>query len=146
MKAKDEKDLSKADLGKVYHEFFEMIGASPSYDADGDIQFVSPAGSGLTLVAVIDEGHKEFIRICIPSIYKVEPGERSRILEACNAANLKAKVGKIYIGSDQKSVWVAYEGLVHNFDGDSLMFSIAAAVPILETASLRFMEILKGAS
>lgn len=146
MKAKDEKDLSKAELGKVYHKFFEMISASPSYDSDGDIQFISPSGSGLTLVAVIDEGHKEFIRVCIPSIYEVKPGERSKILEACNAANLKAKVGKIYIGSDQKSVWVAYEGLVKDFDGDSLMFSIAAAVPILETASLRFMEILKGAS
>ena len=146
MKAKNEKDLSKAELGKIYYEFFQMISANPKYDSDGDIEFTSPSGSGLTLIAILDVGHKEFIRVCLPAIYDVRSGERTKVLEACNSANVKAKVGKIYITSDQRQVWVAYEALVHNFDKESLLYSMASAVPILETASLRFMEAINGAS
>lgn len=135
----------KQEVAQRYHSILEDLGADPSYDDDGDVRFNSLSGTDLTFIAIIDGGHKEFIRICLPTIYEVEKsGDLLKVLEACNYANLQSKGAKVYVNGAGKYVWVAYEFFVAELDDASIKQALEDSIPVLESAAMRFHRKIDG--
>lgn len=131
----------KTKIASLYFDILKELGAKPEYDDDGDVKFDSLSGSGLTFIAIVDGGHEEFVRICLPTIYQVKnPDEKFIVLEACNYSNLSSKAAKIYMNKSETFVWVAYEAIVSEVSRNTIRDAIETASPILEAAALRFLS------
>lgn len=132
-------------LSDVYIEALKNIDDKPDLDDDGDIEFRGYLNKELKFVAVIEEGHKEFLRVCLPVIYRLKNSKETHsVLAACNFANLKTKVAKVYLAGD--SVWAAFEMQLYKFDVKHINEALMFAMPNLESAASRFSQALKDES
>lgn len=138
-------ESNKKLLSSVYVEALKMIDDDPKFDNDGDVEFKGYLNKELKFVAVIDEGHKEFLRVCMPVIYRLkDSAEKNSVLAACNFANVKTKVAKVYLVGD--TVWAAFEMQLYKFDVKYIKDALMFAMPNLESAASRFSQALKDES
>lgn len=75
-------------------------------DSDGDLLF---RYEGVHLFCCKDDSDKQFLRIIMPNIYKVD-GDRTRVLEAINTIARDIKAIKAFLVND--SLWLAIEMFV----------------------------------
>ena len=73
---------------------------------DGDLFF---RYQGTNLFCCKDDSDKQFLRIIMPNIYKID-GNRTRVLEAINAIAREIKVIKAFLVND--CIWLAIEMFV----------------------------------
>lgn len=94
---------------KAYMTFLQSKGYIPALDSDGDVTFkTSMGGRSLSLFIEASGTDAQFFRVVLPNIWPIESeAERQKVLAACNAANAKLKVAKVYMSGD--NVWVAVE-------------------------------------
>ena len=69
-------------------------------DSDGDLRF---RYEGVNLFCSKDDNDKQFLRIIMPGIYKVD-GDRTRVLEAINTSARDIKAIKAFLVND--SLWL----------------------------------------
>ena len=72
-------------------------------DSDGDLRF---RYEGVNLFCGKDDNDKQFLRIIMPGIYKVD-GDRTRVLEAINTISRDIKAIKAFLVEDH--LWLAIE-------------------------------------
>ena len=72
-------------------------------DSDGDLRF---RYEGVNLFCGKDDNDKQFLRIIMPGIYKVD-GDRTRVLEAVNTISRDIKAIKAFLVEDY--LWLAIE-------------------------------------
>ena len=72
-------------------------------DSDGDLRF---RYEGVNLFCCKDDNDKQFLRIIMPGIYKVD-GDRTRVLEAINTISRDIKAIKAFLVEDH--LWLAIE-------------------------------------
>ena len=72
-------------------------------DSDGDLRF---RYEGVNLFCCKDDNDKQFLRIIMPGIYKVD-GDRTRVLEAINTISRDIKAIKAFLVND--SLWLSIE-------------------------------------
>ena len=89
-------------------EYLKEMGLMPKYDNDQDIVFKYQMA---TLIIVFHDKDKQFIRVILPNIFRVDENNRSDVLEVCNEIALHIKVAKCYITPHNK-VWLAVEILL----------------------------------
>ena len=75
-------------------------------DSDGDLLFCYV---GVNLFCCKDDSDKQFLRIIMPNIYKVD-GDRTRVLEAINTIARDIKAIKAFLVND--SLWLVIEMFV----------------------------------
>ncbi|MGE4406643.1 T3SS (YopN, CesT) and YbjN peptide-binding chaperone 1 [Pseudomonas sp.] len=133
----------KSRISKVYIDVLEDLGLNPKVDEDGDVEFDSLSSKGYRLIAIIDADHEEFIRIAFPGVGQVTDNERTKLLEACNFANVKSKGAKVYINTSGRYVWAAYEVIIEKFSKKRLYELISVSSVVLESASEKFQSYLR---
>ena len=72
-------------------------------DSDGDLRF---RYEGVGMFCCKDDNDKQFLRIIMPGIYKVD-GDRTRVLEAINTISRDIKAIKAFLVEDH--LWLAIE-------------------------------------
>lgn len=72
-------------------------------DDDGDLRFKY---QGVNLFCCKDDNDKQFLRIIMPGIYKVD-GDRTRVLEAISTISRDIKAIKAFLVEDH--LWLAIE-------------------------------------
>ena len=72
-------------------------------DSDGDLRF---RYEGVNLFCSQDDNDKQFLRIIMPGIYKVD-GDRTRVLEAISTISRDIKAIKAFLVEDH--LWLAIE-------------------------------------
>ena len=96
-----DKDLK----AEMYRMFLDKEGFRPELDSDGDVRFKM---EGLTYFVEVDARDDAYFRVCLPNIWTIENDqERARVLIACDYANAKSKVAKVFTVRDR--VWGSLE-------------------------------------
>ncbi|WP_288473996.1 YbjN domain-containing protein [uncultured Pseudomonas sp.] len=141
MVEKEARKNLKKNAAKIYFEVLDELGYKYDVDKDGDIAYVS-AVTNSKVIAIIDSGFDEFVRIVLPEVKDVTSENRASILEACNVANLKNKGGKVYISERNKSVWVAYEAILNELNEDELRNALFIGPVVVTAAGQKFLEVI----
>lgn len=128
----------KSQISDFYLSVLKSLGYDSRVDPDGDIIFVTQ--EGLSVVAIIEAGHKQFVRLVIPGVFDADSANRVRILESLNYANEKSKAAKLYVPTDARFVWVAYEVVLEELDFGSLKHVIEVGLQVMMAASRRFLK------
>ncbi|KOO23014.1 secreted protein [Chrysochromulina tobinii] len=98
------------ELVKLYVDFLTEEGYKPTVDSDGDVMFKK---EGLLYYIFPERNDPQHFRIVLPNIWKIEDEtERLQVLTACDFANSKTKVVKIFT-TVKKNVWVSAELFVN---------------------------------
>ncbi|MFF7108938.1 YbjN domain-containing protein [Pseudomonas sichuanensis] len=103
--------ITDSEARKLYVDVLNSKGFRYEMDGDGDIIFQIP-DINLKFLILLDSKQLEFVRVCCPNFYRFSAAEEGRVYKACNFANLTTKVGKVYLNSEKKTVWSAYESYV----------------------------------
>ena len=94
---------------KAYVTYLQTKGYAPTIDGDGDVVFKATLGSrNVTLFVGASDPDTQFFRLVLANIWPIESeAERQKVLNACNVANKKLKVAKVY--ATDNNVWIAVE-------------------------------------
>ncbi|MEL6593054.1 MAG: YbjN domain-containing protein [Bacteroidota bacterium] len=99
-------DWTEKSLQKLYVDYLESEGISPTIDSDGDIQFKYER---YTYFIDVDESDTEFFRIVLYNVWPIESvTEALQVTQACSYVNRKIKCVKIYPTTND-NVWVSTE-------------------------------------
>ncbi len=97
--------MDKKQRAKMYHDFLEEEGYSPTIDSDGDVIFKS---EGRTYAILIDERDEDFFRIVFPNFWPIENSqERQKVEQAALQATAETKVAKVF--PVRENVWASIE-------------------------------------
>lgn len=133
------RELSVEDVRALYLKVLKRRGFSFEFDDEKDIVF-KLKDIELKFIILVDAQHLEFIRICCPNFYKVNPAEEVKVYKACNGANLKTKVGKVYVSAAKKTVWSAYESIVRRIDEKVIESSLDTALVTIHLGIKNFID------
>ncbi len=97
--------MDKKQRAKMYHDFLQKEGYSPTIDSDGDVIFKS---EGRTYAILIDERDEDFFRIVFPNFWPIENSqERQKVEQAALQATAETKVAKVF--PVRENVWASIE-------------------------------------
>ena len=106
LQAQESATYDKSKIQQIYMSFLASEGYVPTLDDDGD--YIRFKKEGRSYYIAINESDPKFFQLIFPGFWDIESeAERQQALLACNAANLKTKVSKVYIPSG--SVWASVE-------------------------------------
>lgn len=91
---------------ELVENWLKSQGFRSERDSDGDLFF---RYEGVPLFCCKDDSDKQFLRIIMPNIYKVE-GDRTTVLEAINTIAREIKAIKAFLVGD--NLWLAIEMFV----------------------------------
>jgi hypothetical protein len=126
--------MDKQAKANMYCDFLVNEGYKPEVDADGDVRFKS---EGKWYFVEVDEKDETYFRICFPNFWGIEnPEERLKVLAACDYANSRSKVAKLFTVRDD--VWASIEVFVAEPAGFKPLFTRCMAA--LQNGARNFVE------
>ena len=107
--ASAEAQWTKERLQQMYVDYLKEKGYEPEIDSDGDVRFTREKFN--YFVSVPDKDPTYF-QVVLFNVWEIESeAERAKVLAACDNANARAKVAKIYTVKD--NVWLSVEAFLN---------------------------------
>lgn len=118
-------EMTKAEMQKMYLDYFKDQGVTAKIDSDGDIEFKWEGNNfnEMTFWIEVYENDQQFFRIMKPGLYSLETDkEKMQAAMASAVATYEAKVAKMYINSNGDNVTVSAEMFLASPDDFKAVF------------------------
>lgn len=100
---------TKERLQQMYMGFLKEKGYEPEIDSDGDVRFTR---ENFDYFISVPDQDPNYFSVVLFNVWKIESEEeRAKVLAACDAANARAKVAKVYTMKD--NVWLSVEAFLN---------------------------------
>ena len=130
--------MTKEERTKMYNDYLQGEGFSPSVDSDGDVMFKQ---EGRSYLIQIDANDEDFFRIIFPNFWKIEnDAERVKVEQAAMIATSNTKVAKVFPVRD--NVWAAVELFCSPADSFKPVF--VRSMSALQSAVDKFAETMRS--
>lgn len=113
----------------------QKLGYKPKTDNDGDI-FVCYQMKHFYVMGTQDD--ENYLTVLFPQFYRINEGEETKVLAACNKVTREFKVAKVYVDQTLANVTASCE---FYYDGeDSLKICLEKSVEILGIVRSSFLN------